>query len=198
MAWVVDQISACGSVIGGGQIGYNWQKDSRVFGLEGDIQGSGEKGSTNLIGPQGVNTPPTFVPVAAAFGNSSTRVGWTIGAGIEGVISGNWTAKLEYLYIDLGNISGSFVTPVIAPSGNFVTASYNSHITDNVLRVGVNYRWAVRRSRSSDPEIHLVAKSPGNPGGFLFCVYGLSSMEAVAPAGVTPPFAASARRSRQQ
>ena len=214
-------------VIGGGQAGYNWQRDKWVFGLEADIQGSGEKGSTsavcpggsptattlaglssacavghlgdtapfnvaafpvtsnlsekiewfgtfrgrigptitptilayvtgglaygsvkatdtvsgiNIVGPQGVNGS-TLVPFASTFGSSSIRVGWTVGAGIEGVISGNWTAKLEYLYMDLGNVSGSFVTPLVAPSGNFVTATYNSHVTDNILRVGVNYRW---------------------------------------------------------
>jgi outer membrane immunogenic protein len=68
-------------------------------------------------------------------------VGWTVGAGVEGVISGNWTAKLEYLYVDLGNVSGSFTTPLIAPSGAFATSSYSSHITDNILRVGVNYKF---------------------------------------------------------
>jgi outer membrane immunogenic protein len=108
----------------------------------GEVKASDTVTGTNLVGAQGVNTPPTAVPVAASFGNSSTRIGWTVGAGLEGAIGGNWTAKIEYLYIDLGNISGSFVTPIIAPSGNFVTASYNSHITDNVLRVGVNYRFA--------------------------------------------------------
>ena len=82
-----------------------------------------------------------LTPVAASFGNTSTRVGWTVGAGVEGVVSGNWTAKLEYLYVDLGNVSGSFVTPIVAPSGDFVTASYTSHVTDNILRVGLNYRW---------------------------------------------------------
>jgi len=62
------------------------------------------------------------------------------GAGVEGVVSGNWTAKLEYLYhVELGNVSGSFV----APSGAFVTAGYTSHITDNILRVGFNYKWGV-------------------------------------------------------
>jgi outer membrane immunogenic protein len=44
-------------------------------------------------------------------------VGWTIG--LEGVVSGNWTAKIEYLYVDLGTVSGSFVTPI----GN--TVSYH-------------------------------------------------------------------------
>ena len=40
-------------------------------------------------------------------GVSDTNVGWTVGAGIEGVIAGNWTAKLEYLYVDLGSVSCS-------------------------------------------------------------------------------------------
>ncbi len=70
---------------------------------------------------------------------SNIQVGWTIGTGIEGVLSGRWTGKLEYLYVDLGTVSGSFVTPVIAPSGAFVTTNYSTHITDNILRVGINY-----------------------------------------------------------
>jgi outer membrane immunogenic protein len=57
------------------------------------------------------------------------------------VVSGNWTAKIEYLYMDPGNVSGSFVTSIIAPSGAFVTSRYTPHITDNILRVGVNYKW---------------------------------------------------------
>jgi len=106
----------------------------------GQVNSSGTISGTNIVGPQGTNGS-TLVPVAGAFSSSSTKVGWTIGAGVEGVISGNWTAKLEYLYIDLGSVSGSFATPLVAPSGGFLTSSYNSHITDNILRVGVNYRW---------------------------------------------------------
>ena len=33
-------------VIGGGQVGYNWQSSNWLFGLEADIQGSGERGSS--------------------------------------------------------------------------------------------------------------------------------------------------------
>jgi len=36
-------------VIGGGQIGYNWQSSNWLFGLEADIQGSGEKGSSTIV-----------------------------------------------------------------------------------------------------------------------------------------------------
>jgi outer membrane immunogenic protein len=209
-------------VIGGGQIGYNWQTGRWVYGLEADIQASGQAGNgsavcaggtatvlnslcalghlgdtvpfnvpafpvtgtlaesldwfgtvrgrigvladpkvllyatgglaygevsasntiggNNITGPQGVNGS-TITPFTGAFSSSSLRVGWTVGAGVEGVISGNWTAKLEYLYIDLGNVSGSFTTPLIAPSGAFATGGYSSHITDNILRVGVNYKF---------------------------------------------------------
>ena len=84
----------------------------------------------------------TLTPVAGSASSATTRVGWTIGAGIEGVVSGNWTAKLEYLYVDLGDVSGAFVTPVTGLSGGFLTSNYRSHITDNILRVGLNYRWA--------------------------------------------------------
>jgi outer membrane immunogenic protein len=110
----------------------------------GQIGTSDTVSGTNITNPggQGVNGGTILTPVSATFGNSSLRVGWTVGAGVEGVVSGNWTAKLEYLYIDLGNVSGSFVTPLIAPSGAFLNSTYSSHVTDNVLRVGLNYKFS--------------------------------------------------------
>jgi outer membrane immunogenic protein len=89
----------------------------------------------------GVNSSEIIGAPAFGFSTSDTRAGWTVGAGVEGVIGGNWTAKLEYLYIDLGTTSGSFLTPIAAFGGGFVSANYSSHITDNILRVGVNYRF---------------------------------------------------------
>lgn len=106
----------------------------------GDVSVTNTVSGTNLIGPQGTNTV-TAVPVAASMSNTTLKVGWTVGCGVEGVITGNWTGKVEYLYVDLGNVSGSFVTPVVAPSGALVAAGYNSHITDNILRVGFNYQF---------------------------------------------------------
>lgn len=184
-------------VIGGGQIGYNWQVTNWVWGLEADIQGSGEKGSRNFTCPAGVCTPSPpaalaipgpAVPVtpmdqkiewfgtvrgragilatptvllygtggfaygdvrtaetigagAFAFTNTETRFGWTVGAGVEGAIGGNWTAKLEYLYVDLGRTTGTFQTTIGALGGGVLSSNYSSRITDNVLRAGVNYRF---------------------------------------------------------
>jgi hypothetical protein len=36
-------------------------------------------------------------------GIDQTNGGWTIGGGIEGAMIGNWTARAEYLYVNLGS-----------------------------------------------------------------------------------------------
>ena len=184
-------------IVGGGQIGYNWQLQNWVWGLEADIQGTDEKGTRNFVCPGGVcmplppanlavvvgtpvpvalsqkidwfgtvraragvlvdpkvllyatgglayggvNTSETIGVVPVGFSSTNTHAGWTVGAGVEGVIGGNWTVKLEYLYVDLGRFSGSLATTIAASGGGVLTSNYSSRITDNILRVGVNYRF---------------------------------------------------------
>ncbi len=78
-----------------------------------------------------------FAGGAIANSFSTTRAGWTAGGGVEGVISGNWTAKLEYLYMDYGRINNTFagVAPLFSP------INLSTHVTDNVVRVGLNYHF---------------------------------------------------------
>jgi len=69
--------------------------------------------------------------------DSSIRVGWTAGAGIEMAISPNLTFKWEALYYDLGRdhvTVGQTVTPVF-------TASSNPELTGALVRVGLNYKF---------------------------------------------------------
>jgi outer membrane immunogenic protein len=61
---------------------------------------------------------------------SDTRTGWTIGSGIEAALGGNWTGKIEYLYVDLGNQNG------VAADGSIL----GSDVRANIFRVGLNYR----------------------------------------------------------
>jgi iron complex outermembrane receptor protein len=76
-------------------------------------------------------------PVNTIVSSHNTQGGWTAGGGIEGRVAGNWTAKIEYLYLDLGT-----VTTIPAPALGATTAvGFNSRITDNLLRVGVNYKF---------------------------------------------------------
>jgi outer membrane immunogenic protein len=79
--------------------------------------------------------------VANVLSHSSTRAGWTVGAGVESKLGGNWSAKLEYLYMDLGSVSRSFVTTIPAFGGGFVGLNTSSKFTDNILRVGLNYKF---------------------------------------------------------
>jgi outer membrane immunogenic protein len=68
--------------------------------------------------------------------------GYAVGGGIEGVIGGNWTARLEYLYVDLGTVSGTFNSGVAAVGGTGALANnFNSRVTDNIVRVGLNYKF---------------------------------------------------------
>jgi outer membrane immunogenic protein len=159
--------------LGGGQIGYNWQFESWVSGIEIDGQVTGEKKFLGwlLMPPFNQTTDwqfPWFVTVRAREGfavntwlfyvtgglavgesrftanfldpNMTTvdtrsqndiRIGWTVGGGIEAAVFGNWTAKVEYLYVDLG-------------TDNFLTGSpfgMSTRLQDNIGRVGVNYRF---------------------------------------------------------
>lgn len=78
------------------------------------------------------------LPIASVGSTSTTRAGWTVGAGVEGKITQNWSAKLEYLYMDLGSFgSGPFSLAPGAP----IAANVNSKFTDNILRVGINYQF---------------------------------------------------------
>jgi outer membrane immunogenic protein len=71
----------------------------------------------------------------AAFNFKDTRAGWTAGVGIEGALGGGWSAKLEYLYVDLGK--NTFNVTALG----VVAAAIDSRVTDNIVRVGLNYRW---------------------------------------------------------
>ena len=80
------------------------------------------------------------VPIAAAGSRSTDRFGWTVGGGVEWMFAGNWSGKLEYLYMDLGSISNSVVFPTAA--GLAVGANVTTQLTDHIFRGGINYRFA--------------------------------------------------------
>jgi outer membrane immunogenic protein len=74
--------------------------------------------------------------VAASF--SQTKAGWVVGGGVEAALGGGWTGKLEYLHMDLGGIANSFASTVDPFIGTFRASS---RVTDDIVRVGVNYRF---------------------------------------------------------
>jgi outer membrane immunogenic protein len=139
----------------GGTLGYNYQVGQVVLGLEGDFDWSNIGGSTACGGTScairnnwlstvrgrlgyAVDRFMPYVTGGAAFGDiknsvagvgnaSTTNAGWSLGGGVEAAIAGPWTAKLEYLYVDLGR-GGS----VLGSDASFHT---------NIVRAGLHYRF---------------------------------------------------------
>ncbi len=72
--------------------------------------------------------------VDSSNGNSSTNtsIGWTAGAGMEWAFTAAWSAKLEYLYADLGKSTCDVATCGI---------STDVEPKINIVRAGVNYRF---------------------------------------------------------
>jgi outer membrane immunogenic protein len=73
--------------------------------------------------------------VATAASFSDVKGGWTLGGGVETLVGGNWTAKIEYLYVNLGGTTHSFVY-VPFPA----TQTVRTDVRDHIIRVGLNYR----------------------------------------------------------
>jgi outer membrane immunogenic protein len=196
-----------GGFIGGGQIGYNWQFNNIVAGLEADIQGlsghTGTAAATNAtVGPGFPANPvvttlstqtrldylgtvrgrigylftPTLLAYATgglAYGGvstsagllgaeipaagpnngvwasggsfSDTRVGWTVGGGLEWMFAPNWSAKGEYLYYDLGSVTTvlSPAVQVFPPATLYWAAqtTASTRLNGHVIRAGLNYHF---------------------------------------------------------
>jgi outer membrane immunogenic protein len=77
---------------------------------------------------------------------STTRGGWTIGAGGEWAFAPTWSAKLEYLYIDLGNFnySNACITAVCAAFAPPPAYQTDLRVRENVVRVGINHQFTWR------------------------------------------------------
>ena len=73
---------------------------------------------------------------------SSTHVGWTAGGGLEWMFAHNWSAKVEYLYYDLGSVSIGGPLQLYSPLGtgrgaSQTTAQFDGH----VVRAALNYHF---------------------------------------------------------
>jgi outer membrane immunogenic protein len=65
-----------------------------------------------------------------------TRVGWTVGAGIEGMVAPNWLLRAEYLYVDLGN---DRITQTDVTGATVFTL--NRRVNDSIARAALSYKF---------------------------------------------------------
>jgi outer membrane immunogenic protein len=85
------------------------------------------------VGEVGTSATAASGSFAATDNRSHTREGWTVGGGVEVEIARGWSAKIEYLYLDLGSRTRTYLLdPPISDTG---------HFSANVITAGVNYRF---------------------------------------------------------
>jgi outer membrane immunogenic protein len=73
-----------------------------------------------------------------------TQAGWTAGAGIEWAFADNWTAKVEYLFVDVGSVNVTCVVTACTNTTLGFTASgipVSASLTENIVRAGVNFKF---------------------------------------------------------
>jgi outer membrane immunogenic protein len=100
-----------------GRVGYAFDR-FLVYGTAGGAFGNLQAG---------------YVPTGTSA--SSTQTGWTAGGGIEYAFLPNWTAKVEYLYVDLGSMSCA------TSCGVLTTTPISVSLTENVIRAGINFKF---------------------------------------------------------
>jgi outer membrane immunogenic protein len=138
-------------VMGGAQAGYNWQTGQFVFGAEADLQLSAADDTFapwkfsnpwfgTLRGRLGfaMNNILFYGTLGIALGTvrldvgtleeSRAHAGWAAGLGMEVGLTQNWSARAEYLYIDLSD-------------RNYALTGVPNGLESNILRLGVNYRF---------------------------------------------------------
>jgi outer membrane immunogenic protein len=157
-------------VIGGAHVGYNYQVNQWVLGIEGSVDGTSISKTFIPGGAFGVSyttsapiqgsirgrlglawdrvhlyatggaafagVDATYASALGTVSQSSTRVGWTVGGGIEYAVTNNWSVRAEYRYSDFGSYSHS-------PAGVFIggPATVNRHFTQNQVQVGFSYKF---------------------------------------------------------
>jgi outer membrane immunogenic protein len=133
-----------------GRLGWLFTPTLLVYGTGGLAYGGV---TVNVAGFQGVVPGNANFATAGFAGGqfSDTRVGWTAGGGLEWMFWPNWSAKVEYLYYDLGSVRTSGGLTATTTSATFTPApsalawanvtEISTRFRGNIVRAGVNYHF---------------------------------------------------------
>jgi iron complex outermembrane recepter protein len=88
-----------------------------------------------------------FGDIRAQFSNDpmsrSVEAGWTVGAGIEVALGRNWSAKAEYLFVDLADGSCTTDCAIANANGSPLTPNIAVKFNESIVRGGINYRFSL-------------------------------------------------------
>jgi outer membrane immunogenic protein len=114
-----------------GRLGFTVTPELLVYGTGGAAYGQAKTtGNASFLLGGGFDDPAAL---------SQTKLGWTAGAGTEWMFARNWSAKFEYLYVDLGTTSAIGLDSDAPASGSGVRYTWKHQ--DHIVRGGVNYHF---------------------------------------------------------
>ncbi len=130
-----------------GRFGYLVMPSLLVYGTGGLAYGDYSFSRNHTMNSVAIiGMPDNYFNYGSA-SSSATMVGWAAGGGAEWMFLPNWSLKGEYLYYDLGNISGFVVNDAFGyghASGINAMMSitnYSHRINGNIIRAGANYHF---------------------------------------------------------
>ncbi|WP_292533090.1 outer membrane beta-barrel protein [Methylocystis sp.] len=119
-----------------GRVGFLFTPTLLIYGTGGLAYG----GIRNDLRLFQFSTTTPFGVGASSYGD--TRVGWTAGGGLEWMFWPNWSAKVEYLYYDLGRVTNAFALIRVPPGiGLYAATQSADRFNGNIVRAGVNYHF---------------------------------------------------------
>jgi outer membrane immunogenic protein len=87
---------------------------------------------------------------SGSFDNTTTKVGWTLGGGLEAKLAGwfpswmgswnGWSGKIEYLYIDLGHFTDN-LNEIYVSGFPGAVRTVSGNMRENIFRIGLNYQF---------------------------------------------------------
>ena len=117
------------------RVGAAWWDRVLVYATGGVAMGALD--SYTQVGFTTPNNPFTVPDYFGAY--RENRIGWTVGGGFEWAFAANWTAKAEFLYLDLGSFD--YISPRTNFNGTTNTLDWHTSVDakEYVARVGINY-----------------------------------------------------------
>jgi outer membrane immunogenic protein len=126
-----------------GRLGWLFTPTLLVYGTGGLAYGGVNTNASIMQQVLNVGDIPNPYFGGGAF--SDTRVGWTAGGGLEWMFMPNWSAKVEYFYYDLGNVTYALSPLVNIPANGTIFSSAFSQaqtrFNGNIVRAGLNYHF---------------------------------------------------------
>ncbi len=133
-----------------GRLGWLFTPTLLVYGTGGLAYGGVTLNATSMIYndfyvSQLTATGAPVLPASIGGVNfSNTQVGWTAGGGLEWMFMPSWSAKVEYLYYDLGTVTQNFTlaaTDNLTGLNAVFGGQARARINGNIVRAGVNYHF---------------------------------------------------------